>query len=72
MATILDRVPLDRITTEAKKLHFWRTVLTLIAGLFFLLGWIVAKTVMLIWAAIAWCVAAVKIGWQDARRPRGR
>lgn len=68
MSTILERVPLDRITTEAGRIHFWRTVLTIIAGLFFCLGWIVAKTFMVIWAAIAWCVAAAKIGWHDARK----
>lgn len=66
MAAVLDRVPVQRISDEARQVHFGRTVLTLIAALFYGLGWLVAK----VWLAVAWCATAVKVGWQEARTPR--
>lgn len=65
MATVLDRVPVDRITTQARDVRFGHTVLTVIAAVFFSLGWMVAK----VWLAIVWCAVAVKVGWQEARYP---
>lgn len=67
--TVLDRVPLDRITTEARQIHFGRLLLTLIAGLFFAVGWSVAKLFAVVWFAVAWSAAAVKVGWQEGRKP---
>lgn len=66
MTAVLDRVPVDRITTQARDVHFGRTVLTIIAAVFFSLGWIVAK----VWLAVVWCAVAVKVGWAEARTPR--
>lgn len=70
MTAVLDRVPVDRISAEAKDIHFWRTVLTGIAGLLYGLGWITAKTFTVLWLAMVWVGAAVKVGWQDARKPK--
>jgi hypothetical protein len=67
MATVLQRVPVDRIEAEARQIQFVRTLLTLFAGFFFLVGWVVGKA----WGAVAWSCAAIKVGWQEARKPPG-
>lgn len=68
---VLDRVPVDRITDQARQVHPVRTLLTVLAGLLYGLGWVVAKTFMALWFAGAWCAVAVKVGWVDARNGRG-
>lgn len=65
--TMLDRVPVQRITTEAREVHFRRTALTLLAGLFWSLGWSVGKAFTAVWLALAFVAVAVRIGWSDAR-----
>jgi hypothetical protein len=65
--TLLDRVPVERITTEARQVHFGRTLLTLLAGLFWLVGWSVGKAFTAVWLALAFVAVAVRIGWSDAR-----
>jgi hypothetical protein len=74
MATLdemLDRVPVERISREARQIQFRRVLLTLFAGLFFAVGWSVAKMFGVLWLAVAWSAAAVKVGWQDARKTTG-
>lgn len=72
MATVLDRVPVDRIAAEARELHPGRTLLTVLAASLFALGWLAGRTVSVAWAACAWCLAAIKVGWADAlHRPDG-
>lgn len=66
MTAVLDRVPVQRISMEAREVRFGRTVLTVIAALFYAIGWLVAK----LWLAVAWCGTAIKVGWQEARQPR--
>lgn len=66
MTAVFDRIPVDRISTEAREVRFGRAVLTVIATLFYAIGWLVAK----LWLAVAWCATAVKVGWQEARAPR--
>jgi len=63
MATVLERVPVDRISAEARDVHIGRTLLTLLAGFFYVLGWLAGKLV----GGVAWCFAAVKVGWQESR-----
>ncbi len=65
--TFFDQVLTERITAEARETHFWRTVLTVIAGLLFGLGWVAYKTLAGLWFIAAWVGAAVKVGWQEAR-----
>lgn len=69
--TLIDRVPVDRITAEARNIHAGRTLLTLVAAVLFAVGWITAKVFTVAWVAIAWGMAAVKVGWQDARKTGG-
>jgi hypothetical protein len=64
----LNRVPVERITREAREIHFWRTVLTLVAGLLYGVGWVVAKLFTGFWLVLTWCFTAVRLGWQEGRR----
>lgn len=66
---VLARVPVDRINRQAREIHFWRTVLTVLAGLLFGLGWLAAKAFAVAWLAMTWAAVAVKVGWQEARTP---
>lgn len=70
MSTMIDRIPLERITTEAREVHFGRTVATFIAGLLWMLGWVVAKAFGVVWFAAAWSATAVKVGWDEGRKAR--
>ena len=69
---MLDRVPLDEITAQARQVRFWRSVLTVIAAVLFGLGWLVARAFGVAWLALAWSVTAVKVGWQEGRKAHGR
>lgn len=64
---VLDRVPVERITVEARQVEIGRTLLTALAGLFFVLGWLAAKLVNVVWFAFAWSWTAVKVGWKEGR-----
>jgi len=70
-AVLANRVPVDRITTQAKQVRFGHTILTILAAILFSLGWVVAKVFSAIWLVLAWSVTAVKVGWQDGRRGSG-
>ena len=67
MAHVLDQVPVSRITDEARQVRFGHTLLAVVAGLLYTLGWVAAKTFGAVWFALAWTATAVKIGWKDAR-----
>ena len=66
----LDRIPADRITAQAREIHFWRTVLTLVAGLLFGTGWLLAKAFTAGWFVLVWGFCAAREGWKSARPPR--
>lgn len=65
----LDRIPLDQITARAREVRPGRTVLTLIAGALFGLGWITAKVFSVAWLCLAWSLAAVQTGYEAAHGP---
>lgn len=69
MDNAFGRVPVGQINRQAREIHFWRTVLTLLAGLLFGLGWLTAKAFAVLWLAMTWTAVAVKVGWQEARKP---
>lgn len=69
MSIALDRVPLERISAEAREVRFGRTLLLLFAGLLYGVGWVAAKACMLLWRAAAWMGVAIKVGWTEARKP---
>jgi hypothetical protein len=64
--TVLDRVPIDQITAEAQQVNVGRTLLKLIGGLFYLIGWVAAKLIV----GVVWCCVAVKTGYVEAGGPR--
>lgn len=69
--SLLDRVPVDAISEEAHRIRWGRILLTLIVGLFWLIGWLAGKAAV----GLAFCWAAVKIGWKEAHGevgPHGR
>lgn len=67
MVTV-DTVVLDRITTQAREIKFSRVLLTVLAGIFYGLGWITARAFGVIWLAMTWTAVAVKVGWQEGRK----
>lgn len=63
----LERVPLERISAEARQIEFRRVLLLVIGGLLFGVGWVAAKTFTVVWAGLVWSAMAVKVGWQEGR-----
>jgi hypothetical protein len=70
--TLLDRVPVDRITSEARQVRFTHTMLTALAGLLWLAGFAAAKAFGVVWFALAWVATAARLGWSDARPRQSR
>lgn len=60
MATVLEQVPVDEITAQARQVSFLKTVLTWIGFVLFAVGW-TARTV---WLSLCWCAVAVRAGWR--------
>jgi hypothetical protein len=71
MATLLHRVPVDRITAQARTVKFSHVLLTLIAAVLYAVGWAAGKVLGAIWLAIAWSGTAVKVGGVEARGGSG-
>ena len=67
--TVLDRVPVDEITAQAREVRFWRTVLTVIAAVLFGLGWVTARVFAVAWLAASWSWVAVREGWRASHGP---
>ena len=64
---VLTRVPVEQINRQAREVHFWRTVATVLAGLLFGVGWLVAKFFRVLWLAVVWVAVAVQLGWKAGR-----
>jgi uncharacterized membrane protein YedE/YeeE len=72
MTALLDRVPVESITEQARQVRPGRAVLTLIAGVLFGLGWVTARALGVAWLAVAWSWTAFKVGFREGRgRPGG-
>lgn len=63
-ASLLERVPVDGITAQARQVHFWRMVLTVVTAVLFGVGWLAAS----VWLAACWSAVAVREGWRECRR----
>jgi|SRR5215472_5311834 len=64
------RLPSERvedISKQAREVRPGRVFASLIGGLLFLIGWLVAKAFGVAWFALVWCAIAVRQGWRDAR-----
>ena len=66
---VLDRVPLDEITGQAREAKPGRTLLTVIAGALFGLGWLTARVFAVLWLALSWSWVAVREGWRASHGP---
>ncbi len=69
---LIKRVPTEEIRADAEQLHLGRLLLTLLVGVFFLIGWTAGKASL----GTRFALAAVRQGWKEARgapggRPRG-
>jgi hypothetical protein len=67
VARLVDRVPVERISAEARQVNLGRALLVLLLGVFWVLGWLVGMASVGI--GFAW--AAAKTGFQDARTQAG-
>jgi hypothetical protein len=67
----IDRAFVDRVSAEAKQVHFWKTVLLAIAAVLFGLGWLIGKTFTVLWLVCTWTFAAVREGFREARKASG-
>jgi hypothetical protein len=65
--SVLDRVPLDAITEQARQVRFWRTVAKILAFVLFGAGWLAAKGFGLAWLCLAWPAVAMREGWRAGR-----
>lgn len=55
-----------QVRTEARRIDPGKTLLTVLALLPFLLGWVAGVTVRGCWAALLWARAAIVVGWRTA------
>lgn len=65
--TLLDKVPVESITTQARQVRFWRSVATVIAACLFGLGWVAFKFFAVLWFGLVWSGCAVREGWREGR-----
>ena len=56
----------SRVTAEARTVEVLPTVLTLVAGLLWLVGWLAGKVLLALWFVLVWAAVAVRVGWVEA------
>lgn len=61
---------IDNVHAQARELRPLRVLLTVLAFPFFVLGWGIRVVVGAVWFVLAWCWAAVVVGWQAAKREK--
>lgn len=67
----MQEATLEAIHLQARTIKPLRTLLTVLASVFYAVGWVAAWTLGLAWVAITWAVAAVQVGWKSARKGDG-
>ncbi len=67
---VLSRVPVGKVAAHAREVSFGHAVLTLVTGLFFGLGWVLAKLLGGAWLALAWAAKSVQLGWHEGHGRR--
>jgi hypothetical protein len=65
-ASLLDRIPVEDITAQARQVRFGETLLRLILFLLISLG----KTAGYAWLVPVWCALAVREGWREVHPPK--
>ena len=73
---LIDRVPMDRIESQAEPVQFGRLLAALVVGVFYLAGFVARREwrglgLLLhgVSVGVGWAVAAARTGWQDAGMP---
>lgn len=67
--SMLDRVPVERISQRAASARPGRTLLALLGGLLLGLGWLAAKVFVVTWRGLIWSWSALAEGWEMANGP---
>jgi hypothetical protein len=70
VSTLLARVPLEQIRTEAKAARFLPTLLAFVTAILFGVGWLIGKVFSVVWFVLAYAGTAVKVGFIQARSPK--
>lgn len=63
--TVLDQQLPDRITAEMSNVQAGRWLVTVIAALFYALGFVVARVVRVTMFVAMWVFTAVRLGWRE-------
>jgi hypothetical protein len=61
MAVMTETLPVDRLREQAGEVKFGRTLVTLIAGFFWLIGWAFGHA----WMSLVFCALAVRLGFRE-------
>lgn len=69
--SLLDRMPVERITAQARDVRVGPVVLSIVASVFFAIGWLAFKVCALAWLAVVWCAVATREGWREAQVSHG-
>jgi hypothetical protein len=67
MTSYIDRIPLEKISKQARDINLWRVLLVLLSLPFLMVGWAVWGLLF----AVKWVSASVLIGYQDAEKRFG-
>lgn len=68
-ASLLERVPVEGITAQARQVRFWQTIGAVLATVLLGSGFLAARLVSTLWLGTAWCAVAVRAGWREGRSP---
>lgn len=70
-ASLLERIPVEEITVQAREARPGRAALTVVAAVLFGAGWLAARLLTGAWLALVWSGTAVRVGWQAGRAEAG-
>lgn len=65
--TVLNPATLDAIRARQAQIRPLQTFLTILAAVFFAVGWVVGHAFSFAWSVVSWSAAAVMVGYRDAR-----
>lgn len=70
MTTTVDRPSVGEITSQAREIHAGRTLLSWVAAVLFVVGWLAWKVFAALWFIGAWMFVATREGWRSAKVSR--
>lgn len=63
-------VDIGRISAEARQIDAKRVILTILAAVLYAAGWTTRKVFVVLWLALTWSWAAIRLGWREAAPKR--